>query len=127
MNISLNWLTDYVDVAMPADELGRLFTFIGLNCEDVTTTSTDVIFDLEVTSNRPDCLGHLGVAHSAVEEHPRQSHVVIVVAVGDEHVVEFGRVMAALQHAQGGVPAGVNENVTVEQETGHLVPGGRDA
>ena len=62
MNISLNWLTDYVDVTMGGDELGRLFTYIGLNCEEVAATSTDVVFDLEVTSNRPDCLGHLGVA-----------------------------------------------------------------
>ena len=62
MKISLNWLTDYVDVSMPAVELGRVLTRIGLNCEQIIETSTDVVLDLEVTSNRPDCLGHLGVA-----------------------------------------------------------------
>jgi phenylalanyl-tRNA synthetase beta chain len=62
MNISLNWLTDYVDVAMPADELGELFTRIGLNCEGIEESDSDIVFDLEVTSNRPDWLGHLGVA-----------------------------------------------------------------
>jgi len=62
MNISLNWLTDYVDVSMPAAELGELFTRIGLNLEGITETDTDLVLDLEVTSNRPDCLGHLGVA-----------------------------------------------------------------
>jgi phenylalanyl-tRNA synthetase beta chain len=62
MNISLNWLTDYVDVAMPAAELGELFTRIGLNCEGIEETDADIVFDLEVTSNRPDLLGHLGVA-----------------------------------------------------------------
>jgi phenylalanyl-tRNA synthetase beta chain len=62
MNISLNWLTDYVDVAMPADELGELFTRIGLNCEGIEESDNDIVFDLEVTSNRPDWLGHLGVA-----------------------------------------------------------------
>jgi len=62
MNISLNWLTDYVEVAMPMAELERLFTRIGLNHEGTTETPTDLVLDLEVTSNRPDCLGHLGVA-----------------------------------------------------------------
>ncbi len=62
MNISLNWLTDYVDVTLPAAELGELFTRIGLNCEGITHTDSDIVFDLEVTSNRPDCLGHIGVA-----------------------------------------------------------------
>ncbi len=62
MNISLNWLTDYVDVSLPADELGALFTRIGLNCEGITETDADLVFDLEVTSNRPDWLGHVGVA-----------------------------------------------------------------
>jgi len=63
MNISLNWLTDYVDVAsVPAGELAEVFTNIGLCCEAITQTDSDVVFDLEVTSNRPDCLGHIGVA-----------------------------------------------------------------
>ncbi len=62
MNISLNWLSDYVDVNMPAEELGELFTRIGLNCEGITETAVDIVFDLEITSNRPDLLGHLGVA-----------------------------------------------------------------
>ena len=35
MNISLNWLTEYVDVTLPATELGELFTNIGLNCEEI--------------------------------------------------------------------------------------------
>ena len=62
MKVSLNWLTDYVDVSMPAEELGRLLTGLGMNCEEIIPTPTDVLFDLEITSNRPDELGHLGVA-----------------------------------------------------------------
>ena len=62
MNVSLNWLTDYVDINMPAAELGELVTRIGLNLEEIIETDTDIVLDVEVTSNRPDCLGHLGVA-----------------------------------------------------------------
>ena len=63
MNISLNWLTDYVDVSgVPAGELGEVFTRIGLVCDGIEQTERDVVFDLDVTCNRPDCLGHIGVA-----------------------------------------------------------------
>jgi phenylalanyl-tRNA synthetase beta chain len=62
MLISLNWLTHYVDVNLPARELGELFTQIGLNLEGIEESDADIVLDLEVTSNRPDCLGHLGVA-----------------------------------------------------------------
>ncbi|MEI7837057.1 MAG: phenylalanine--tRNA ligase subunit beta [Planctomycetota bacterium] len=62
MKVSLNWLTDYLEVTTSAKELGELCTRLGLTAESVTETDADVVFDLEVTSNRPDWLGHLGVA-----------------------------------------------------------------
>lgn len=62
MKISLNWLTDYVNVSMPVDELADLFTRIGFPVETIEQTDTDVVLDIEVTSNRPDLLGHQGVA-----------------------------------------------------------------
>lgn len=62
MKISLNWLTDYVDVSMPATELAARLMEIGLPCEEIIETAADVVLDVEITSNRPDCLGHLGIA-----------------------------------------------------------------
>jgi len=63
MKVSLNWLTDFVDVGdLPAAEIGEVLTRIGICCEGIEQTPTDVVFDLEVTSNRPDCLGHIGIA-----------------------------------------------------------------
>jgi phenylalanyl-tRNA synthetase beta chain len=62
MKVSLNWLSDYVNVSMPVAELAALFTRIGLNCEEIIDAETDLVLDLEVTSNRSDCLGHIGVA-----------------------------------------------------------------
>ena len=34
----------------------------GLNHEGTEPVGDDLAIDLEVTSNRPDCLGHIGVA-----------------------------------------------------------------
>jgi len=62
MKVSLNWLTDYVPVTTAAEELAALLTRIGLACEGIERTATDVVLDLEVTQNRPDWLGHIGVA-----------------------------------------------------------------
>ncbi|MHC4294138.1 MAG: phenylalanine--tRNA ligase beta subunit-related protein, partial [Planctomycetota bacterium] len=55
-------MSDYVDISMPAGQLAERLTQIGLNVEEIIETPSDIILDLEVTSNRPDCLGHLGVA-----------------------------------------------------------------
>jgi len=47
---------------MTVDELTDRLTLTGLNLEGVEKLDGDVAIDLEVTSNRPDCLGHIGVA-----------------------------------------------------------------
>lgn len=62
MIVSWNWLKDYVKLDMSVDELTDRLTMSGLNLEEVHTLDDDVAIDLEVTSNRPDCLGHIGVA-----------------------------------------------------------------
>ncbi len=73
MIVSWNWLKDYVELPMPLGELTERLTLSGLNLEGLEKVGddldpraperwTDWAIDLEVTSNRPDCLGHIGVA-----------------------------------------------------------------
>jgi len=62
MIVSTNWLKEYVNLSMTVDELTDRLTLTGLNLEGVENIDDDVAIDLEVTSNRPDCLGHIGVA-----------------------------------------------------------------
>ncbi len=63
MIVSVDWLREYVSVDQPLDEVTDRLTMSGLNLEDIAEVdSGDVAIDLEVTSNRPDCLGHIGVA-----------------------------------------------------------------
>src|SRR4029079_10297500 len=47
---------------MPAEALAERLMMAGLNLESVSDVSGDIAIDLEVTSNRPDCLCHLGIA-----------------------------------------------------------------
>jgi phenylalanyl-tRNA synthetase beta chain len=62
MIVSWNWLTDYLKLDMPVEVLTERLALTGLNLESVSEVGGDLAIDLEVTSNRPDCLGHLGVA-----------------------------------------------------------------
>src|SRR5690348_16700102 len=62
MIVSWNWLGQYVRLDMPVEVLTERLALTGLNHESTTEVGGDLAVDLEVTSNRPDCLGHLGVA-----------------------------------------------------------------
>ncbi len=62
MIVSWNWLKEYVELSMSVEVLTDRLTLTGLNLEGVEIVDDDTAIDLEVTSNRPDCLGHLGVA-----------------------------------------------------------------
>lgn len=62
MIVSWKWLEQYVDLKMSHDDLVDRLTMSGLNHEGTEDSYGDQAIDLEVTSNRPDCLGHLGVA-----------------------------------------------------------------
>ena len=62
MLVSWNWLKEYVSPDATPDEVVRRLTFSGLNHESTEAVGSDLAIDLEVTSNRPDCLGHVGVA-----------------------------------------------------------------
>ena len=56
MNISYNWLKDLIDVEMSPDDLAQRLTFVGLTVESVHPVGEDFILDIDLTSNRPDCL-----------------------------------------------------------------------
>jgi phenylalanyl-tRNA synthetase beta chain len=62
MIVSWNWLSQYVPLDMPVEELTDRLALSGLNHESTTEVGGDLAIDLEVTSNRADCLSHLGVA-----------------------------------------------------------------
>ncbi len=62
MIISWNWLKQYVFLDMPVEELCHRLMMAGFNHEGTTEVGGDLAIDLEITSNRPDCLSHLGIA-----------------------------------------------------------------
>lgn len=62
MNISYNWLKDLVETKMSPAEMAKKLTGAGLAVEGIEEKDGDFIFDIDLTSNRSDCLSHLGIA-----------------------------------------------------------------
>src|SRR5215212_6607155 len=63
MLTSLNWLSDFLPGAkLDAQAIGDALMRGGLPVEHIEQKNDDAILDVEVTSNRSDCLSHVGVA-----------------------------------------------------------------
>ncbi len=62
MKISYNWLKEFVDINLAPRELAERLTMVGLAVDAVETHGDDAVLEIDLTSNRPDCLSHLGVA-----------------------------------------------------------------
>ena len=67
MKILLNWLSDYIRINRSAEEIAEILSDIGFPCEGIERKGIGhpgayVVIDVEVTSNRGDCLGYIGVA-----------------------------------------------------------------
>lgn len=62
MNISYNWLKDLINIELSAEETAAALTRVGLAVEGIHPHGDDLVFDIDLTSNRPDCLSHFGVA-----------------------------------------------------------------
>lgn len=73
MNISYNWLRELTGTGMSPLELRERLTMVGLAVDSVDEVAGgDYVLDVEVPSNRPDCLSHLGIAREvAVMEKGR--------------------------------------------------------
>ncbi|MCX5649700.1 MAG: phenylalanine--tRNA ligase subunit beta [Planctomycetota bacterium] len=63
VNVSYNWLREYVPTDLAPKEVAERLTRIGLNVDAIEDLpGGDVRLVVEVTANRPDCLGHVGIA-----------------------------------------------------------------
>src|SRR6266404_5435739 len=62
MKVVYNWLKDFVDVAPTPQELASRLALSGTNIGGVENGAHGAVIEAEVSSNRPDCLGHYGIA-----------------------------------------------------------------
>jgi phenylalanyl-tRNA synthetase beta chain len=62
MKISYNWLGELVKHNLSPKELAEKITMVGLTVDGVEAHEDDFIIEIDLTSNRPDALSHVGVA-----------------------------------------------------------------
>jgi phenylalanyl-tRNA synthetase beta chain len=72
MKIVYDWLQEFVEVKATPDELASRLALSGTNIGGIEKGPHGAVIDAEVSSNRPDCLGHYGIARevSAVYNVP---------------------------------------------------------
>ncbi len=65
MKASFKWLKEFVDFSLTPAEIANALTTAGLEVENIVPNSRDgddSILEIDVTPNRPDCLGITGIA-----------------------------------------------------------------
>lgn len=62
MLIPLSWLKEFVDIKLPFPQLAEKLSAAGLTVEKWEEKDGDIIFDPEITPNRPDWMSVFGIA-----------------------------------------------------------------
>jgi phenylalanyl-tRNA synthetase beta chain len=62
MKVVYNWLKEFVEVKASPEDLRARLSLVGVAVDAIEDTLAGPVLDAEITANRPDCLGHLGIA-----------------------------------------------------------------
>jgi len=65
MKVLFNWLKEFVELKAAPAELRARLSISGTAVDAIEESAAGPILDAELTANRPDCLGHYGVAREA--------------------------------------------------------------
>src|SRR5438067_11247710 len=71
MRLLPTWLREFVDI--PADDrtLASDLTLAGIAVEGVSDEGGETVFEMEITTNRPDAMNHYGVARECAAIYDR--------------------------------------------------------
>jgi len=65
MKLLFSWIREHLDGAADADTMAERLTAAGLNVEVREKDGADEMWDVDVTTNRPDAMNHRGLAREA--------------------------------------------------------------
>jgi phenylalanyl-tRNA synthetase beta chain len=65
MKISPSWLRDFVDLPVDYRRLADELTLAGVAVEGISGDGENTVYEMEITTNRPDAMNHYGVAREA--------------------------------------------------------------
>ena len=72
MKYLLSFLQDYVEITESPEKLAADLSMFAHEVESIEKVGDDVVFDLEITPNRGDCLSHLGLARQIAAMYNRE-------------------------------------------------------
>jgi phenylalanyl-tRNA synthetase beta chain len=61
MKISPQWLREFVDLRVDNHRLADELTLAGIAVEGVSGEGDAAVFEMEITTNRPDAMNHYGI------------------------------------------------------------------
>ena len=62
MRFSDQWLRDFVETSLNPETVGARLTAVGIPLDSLEAHGEDTVYHFDVTTNRPDCMNHLGLA-----------------------------------------------------------------
>lgn len=114
MKVSLNWLSDYIETGLATEEIAEVLSDLGFPCEGIEHIGDDTVLDIEVTSNRGDCLSLLGIARELAAATGRELKIPEVSPdESDKDVAEFAHVEIAEPKLCGRYTARIIEGVKI--------------
>ncbi len=63
MRITYSWIKEFLEITMSPDKLAASLTMAGLSVASLERVGDEWVYDIEVTSNRPDWLSVRGIVH----------------------------------------------------------------
>lgn len=72
MRAVLSWLREYVDIRESAKDLAHALTMAGIAVDAVAQDGGETVFELDITSNRPDAMNHFGIAREIAAIYGRE-------------------------------------------------------
>jgi phenylalanyl-tRNA synthetase beta chain len=62
MRLPVTWLKDYVSFSYTPEKLSEVLTMSGTAVDSIESVNGESVLELEITTNRPDCLSLIGVS-----------------------------------------------------------------
>ncbi len=110
MKVLYNWLAEFVDLTLAPAALRDRLSATGTAIEALLDTPAGPLLDAELTINRPDCLGHYGIAREVAAIERRRLRPLTLTAEASARLGDVSKNAAGNQ----GIPAGTEVSVAIE-------------
>ncbi len=84
MRALISWLRDYVDIPEAPEALAERLTLAGMAVDGVEGEGDEAVLELDITSNRPDAMNHIGLAREIAAIYGRALRIPAIEIAEDE-------------------------------------------